>query len=113
VTSSYYRFYHICLLGNNFCIVGFDIIRKNKYERGDVSCCIALTVTSIVENVSLVFVEDGLTLYTTISALLEENDDYSVGSFATIVLGCFQSNHQFEMYVKDGETTHDIVIVNI
>jgi hypothetical protein len=39
-------------LSNNVCIIGFDIIKKkNKYERGYVGHCIALTVTSIVENI--------------------------------------------------------------
>jgi hypothetical protein len=99
--------------GNNVRIIGFDIIKKSKYERGDASHCIALTPTSIVENIPLVCVECRLTPDTTINALLEANDDYSVGSFAAIVSGCHQSNHQFEMYVKDGETTHDIATVSI
>jgi hypothetical protein len=50
---------------------------------------------------------------TTINALLDANDDSSVGSFATIVTGCRQNNRQFEMYVKYGETTHDETILRI
>jgi hypothetical protein len=48
-----------------------------------------------------------------VNALLDANDDYSVGSFATIVTGCRQNNRQFEMYVKDGETTHDEATISI
>jgi hypothetical protein len=74
-------------LGNNIRIVGFDIIKKRKYERRDASRCITLTATSIVENIPLVCAQRRLTPDTTVNALLDANDDYSVGSFTTIVTG--------------------------
>jgi hypothetical protein len=72
-----------------------------------------LTGTSIVEDILLVCAQRRLTPDTTINALLDANDDYSVGSFAAIVIGCCQNNRQFEMYVKYGETTHDEAILSI
>ena len=95
---------------SNDPIIGFEAVKKSKYERGDASRCIELTPTSIIENKPLICDKHKLIPYTTIHALLESNDDYSIVCFSTIILECHQNNHQYEMFVKDGKTTHDTSI---
>ena len=95
---------------SNDPVIGFEAVKKSKYERGDASRCIELTPTSIIENKPLICDKHKLIPYTTIHALLESNDDYSIVRFATIILECHQNNHQYEMFVKDGKTTHDTSI---
>jgi len=66
-----------------------------------------------LQKIPLVCVECKLAPDTTIRGLLKSDDDYAFGSFAAIVSGCHQNNHQYEMYVKDGERSYDTATVSI
>ena len=82
----------------------FGLKRKGQYERGDAKYSIVILSNTIIETIDLVYAMQRLPQDMTMSELLFSNDNYVVGTVATITITAQYKNRQFDFYVKDGET---------
>ena len=101
------------LLGKGVSITDFKIAAKTTYDHGDSECILVVDQQTSIENIPPVCHEYNFIPNTSIKTLLEQTEQYVLGTIGAIVTSAKKTGTQYTLEVKDGNSENEEAIVNL
>lgn len=90
------------LPGKGVSITNFKIAAKTTYDHGDSECILVVDQHTSIENISPICDEYNFIPNTPIKTLLEQTEQYVLGTIGAIVTSAKKIGTQYTLEVKDG-----------
>ena len=101
------------LPGKGVSITNFKIAAKTTYDHGDSECILVVGQYTSIENISLVCHEYNFIPNTSIKTLLEQTEQYVLGTIGAIVTSAKKTGTQYTLEVKDGNSENDKATISL